>query len=164
MANRQRGLGKGLDDILASSSGVAPGSALEEMLTGQGASGEVAGDTGWIDVGSTRVAAIRWVPTVGPGRQEGERTAGFQSTDQFSGNLFVRFIKYDTAYVYRGVPRPTADLVYGMGMAGKGIGSYVNSVLNGFTRDYCTQTELNLYFGGYGGTYRGPSGHPTPGS
>jgi len=100
------------------------------------------GDTGWVNVGSTRVAAIRFVPT---------------TPDVFGiGNLFVRFKKYDTAYAYRGVTRPMADQVDMMGKAGSGIGSYINAVLNGFTRDYCSQTELDQYFDGYGGTYRGP--------
>jgi hypothetical protein len=100
------------------------------------------GDTGWVDVGSSRVKEVRFVPS-GPGMFD-------------VGNLYVRFNKYDTAYVYRGVGRPIANNVNEMGMAGSGIGSYINSVLNGFSRDYCTDEELNKYFGGYGGTYRGP--------
>jgi hypothetical protein len=102
------------------------------------------GDTGWIGVGSTRVKEIRFVPD----------TADIFST----GTLYVRFIKYDTAYAYRGVGRPQADQVNTMGQAGKGIGSYINAVLDNFQRDYCSQDELNVFFGGYGGTYRGPGG------
>jgi len=110
-----------------------------------------AGDTGWIPVGSTRVKEIRWVPTSNAG------FSVFEGSDaSYVGNLFVRFIKRDTAYVYRQVGRPTSDIVYGMGQAGQGIGSYINSVLNGYPRDYCTDQELVTYFGGYGGTYRGP--------
>lgn len=100
------------------------------------------GDTGWVNVSSTRVAAIRFVPT---------------TADLFGvGNLFVRFKKYNTAYVYRSVTRPMADQVNGMGQAGSGIGSYINAVLNAFPRDYCSQDELDSYFGGDGGSYRGP--------
>ena len=98
-------------------------------------------DTGWIDVGSTRVQKIRFVPN---------------SNDPYMGTLYVRFHKYRTAYAYRGVPRPTAEAVRGMGMAKHGIGSYINSVLDGFSRDYCSDAELMTYFDGDGGSYRGP--------
>ena len=102
------------------------------------------GDTGWMGVGSSRVKEVRFVP---------------DTTDIFStGTLYVRFKKYDTAYAYRGVGRPMADQVNAMGQAGSGIGSYINAVLNNFDRDYCSQDELDAYFGGDGGSYRGPGG------
>lgn len=137
-------LGKGLGEIL-SRPGVPEGTV--ETLFGEDTANARALDTGWIDVGSTRVKQIRWIPMSELGSGVG---------DSYMGNLYVRFVKYETAYVYRNVPRPTMDVVYGYGMAGAGIGGYINSVLNSFPRDYCTDKELTDYFGGWGGSYRGP--------
>lgn len=148
--SRRGGLGRSLQDILASTSGQT--STADASLFGQ-----QGGDTGWIDVGSTRVKAIRWMPASGGNYGE----EGYTSAEAYTGNLYVRFIKYDTAYVYRGVPRPTADAVYGMGMAGAGIGRYVNDVLNGYSprgyaSDVITGEELAAIFNGDGGSYQGP--------
>ena len=93
-------------------------------------------DTGWIPVGSTRVREIRYLPN--------------------SERLFVRFHKYDTAYVYRGVTTPPFTQAATYGQGGSGLGGYINDVLNNFNRDYCSPLELDKYFGGYGGSYRGP--------
>lgn len=93
-------------------------------------------DTGWIPVGSTRVKEIRYLPD--------------------TNRLFVRFHKYDTAYVYRTVTDPTFVQTVQLGQAGSGLGGYINDILDNFPRDYCSPEEIDKYFGGYGGTYRGP--------
>ena len=83
---------------------------------------------------STRVRAFRFVPH-DPN----------DTTDAGIGTLYMRFIKYDTPWVYRNVPH---GVYAALATDGVSKGRFVNSTLNAFEYSHAAASDM-LYFDGF---------------